>query len=422
MIKIYRDENAKAIFLEDANGVQFLNSLHAVQEVNNISVIDLAKNISLVTDTIYSDFVDENDNTYGSDASEVTNQLNALFTATGTPTTEIPVITSPTSINSVSNEIINYELTANYGVGYEWGNLPNGLLTVDGNIRKLIGSLPTGTYTPTMKAVNYNGEDIETLTINVSNPPFANTKSVNFVNNDYLNGNASSLTSVFGRTGNGSGASEAWSVSLYFKAGTSNNNEQTIFYFGDYDYFSRGTIQLKYNGQQDRLELLYGNLFNNLVIRSQNNSINTGQWQHILITYDGGTTGVQSNQVSNYYSRFKLFIDNTEVTYNNTNSNFGYGSSIDSDNFHIGKYANGRNLRNNCRIDEFAVWGSDQSSNVSDIYNSGNPFDLTTLSVQPSNWWRMGDGDTYPNLLDQISTVNLTMVNMTAADIVNDTP
>jgi len=34
----------------------------------------------------------------------------------------------------------------------------------------------------------------------------------------------------------------------------------------------------------------------------------------------------------------------------------------------------------------------------------------------------MGDGDTFPTITDQISTLDFTMFNMTVGDIVNDTP
>ena len=76
------------------------------------------------------------------------------------------------------------------------------------------------------------------------------------------------------------------------------------------------------------------------------------------------------------------------------------------------------------RVDELALFDSDQSANVSDIYNSGVPFDLSTLGTQPKHWWRMGDGDTYPYLQDNGTEANciFQMYNMTAADIVSDVP
>ncbi len=76
------------------------------------------------------------------------------------------------------------------------------------------------------------------------------------------------------------------------------------------------------------------------------------------------------------------------------------------------------------KVDELAIWDSDQSSNVATIYNSGVPFDLSTLGTQPKHWWRMGDGDTYPNLQDNGTEANcvFVMYNMTSANIVSDTP
>jgi len=81
-------------------------------------------------------------------------------------------------------------------------------------------------------------------------------------------------------------------------------------------------------------------------------------------------------------------------------------------------------MRNNCRVDEVAIWDTDESSNISSIYNSGSPFDLSTLTNDPLHWWRMGDGDTFPFLLDSGNQNNCIFVmnNMTSSDIVNDVP
>ena len=48
MLTIYKDPNANAIFIEDANGVQFLNSLQASASGDNVTVLDLARNIEIV--------------------------------------------------------------------------------------------------------------------------------------------------------------------------------------------------------------------------------------------------------------------------------------------------------------------------------------------------------------------------------------
>ena len=151
---------------------------------------------------------------------------------------------------------------------------------------------------------------------------------------------------------------------------------------------------------------------------------NNNDWNHFIISYDGGTTGVASGSVNDYYSRFKIFIDSTQQTTTNSNSNFGFAGDIVGQNLRVGRHTSGNYLKNNVHIDELAVWNSDQSSNVSSIFNSFVPFDLLTLSSPPKHWWRMGDGDTYPYLQDNGTEANCVfqMYNMTSADIVNNVP
>lgn len=423
---IYRDNEANAIFIQDANGAQFLNSLHATVDNNLVSITDTAKEFDLVSSLDHNEIVDENGNSYGATPTEACDALNAIFTTSGS-TGEVPVITSNTTINVTEGDTLNYELTADYGVAYEWDSLPSGVFTVDGNIRKLIGgsSLPEGVYTPTAKAINYFGEDSETITINVSSPPFSNSKSIQFQNQDWLGANASLLSDVLGRTGNGSGAGDAWTISFYWK-GSSANQGQTIFYFGDNDVSNGGYIQLmQINSSGNKLlRLKYGTNNNNLRIQTASGSITENTWHHILITYDGGTTGSSSGNISDYYSRFKIFVDGSEQTTNNSNSNFGYTGSLDADNLRVGRFNSGNYMRNGSKVDELSVWDSDQSANISDIYNSGAPFDLSTLGTAPKHWWRMGDGDTFPFIQDVGTEANciFQMYNMTVADIVNDVP
>ncbi|HHZ95305.1 MAG TPA: hypothetical protein EYN67_07060, partial [Flavobacteriales bacterium] len=149
-IIIYIDAQANAIFVEDANGVQFLNSLQAIL-VNPLdtflSVKDLARDIDIFTAIPFGEFIDQSLTPYGVDAPSTVNALNSLFTGSGLDVP--PVINSPLAINTTENAAINYELTAVGGVGYEWENLPAGIVTVEGNTRKLVGSIAAdGVYTP----------------------------------------------------------------------------------------------------------------------------------------------------------------------------------------------------------------------------------------------------------------------------------
>jgi len=429
MIKIYKDTAANAIFIEDSNGVQFINSLQATVDNSLVSIINLAKNSEIVSNVLHTEFVNENDELYTGDANAVCDELNAMFSSSGS-TGQTPSITSQGSTSIVQGQSLNYELTANYGVGYEWANLPSGVVTVDGNPRRIIGgsNLTAGIYNMTAKAINYFGEDTLNITLTVSSPPFANTKSVELQNNDWIGGNAALLDSVLGRSGGGSGSGDAWSLSLWFKAGNSNNQNQTVFYFGSNDVANGNHIILKYHGNNSArrfISLRYGSNNNYLNFQTSAGSVGFDDgWQHVLITYDGGTTGAASGNLNDYYSRFKVFLNGAEQTTTNSHSNYGNTTAMSGQNFRVGRYASSGYMRNGCKVDELAIFNADESSNISDIYNSGSPHDLSALSNPPSHWWRMGDGDTFPNLQDSGNSgeVVLVMYNMTAASIVSDVP
>ncbi len=431
MIKIYKNIAANSIFIEDSNGAQFLNSIQATILNPGDTKVNLFDNVQqqyLVYQEDYTEFVDEIGNQWGTDALDVVNSLNAILQQSGTPTGDAPTIDSSLSVSLVEGSTLNYELTGDFIVGVEWDfSNVSGIVNVEGNIRKIIGgsSLLAGTYNIPVKAINYNGEDSQTIVLTVSTPPFSNTKSIQFNQNDFLSGNASLIQSLE-RSGNGSGISDAWSISFYFKSGTSNNQEQTIFYYGSNDINNGNHIRIYWNGDnvsRQKLIFRYGTNNNNLNLQTAVGSVSSSDsWQHFLITYDGGTTGSSSGSISDYYSRFSIYIDGVAQATTNSNSNFGITTALTGQNFRIGRYNTSSYMRNSCKVDELAIWNSDQSLNVSSIYNSGVPFDLSTLVTQPENWWRMGDSDNYPTLQDSIGSADLTMNNMTSADIVNDVP
>ncbi len=426
-VTIHKDAAANAIFVEDSNGVQFLNSLQASMENPTdtvLNITDLARDIYLFYQVEHDYFVDADGSPYGATPVSACDALNALFASTGSSSGDAPDITSSTAVALTRGDTLNYELTADHGVGYEWTNLPSGVTTVEGNVRKLIGGsgLSVGTYNITAKAINYFGEDTETIVLTVSEPPYSNTKSVNFQNQDYMGANASLLDPILGRASNGAGSGDAWSVAFWYK-GSTENQGQTVFYFGDNDVVNGGYVELRQTNSsgQKRLRLRYGSNVNYVQLTTPAGSISAGTWQHVLVTYDGGTTGSSSGSLSTYYGRFSIYIDGVLQSTNNTHNNYGYTGGIDPDNFRLGRFASGNHLRD-ARIDEVAIWGSDQSANISDIYNSGSTHDLDALTTSPDHWWRMGDGDTYPTIQDNVGTAHFVMYNMTAADIVTDAP
>ena len=355
----------------------------------------------------------------GFDRSQVINYVNTEAQAVGSSTGSSPAITSSTSIPLTTGDSLNYELTADYGVGYEWTNLPSGVVPVEGNVRKLIGGsqLSAGTYTMTAKAVNYFGEDSQNITLTVSNPPYNDTKSIFFQQSEYMGANAALAESTLGRSSNGSGSSDAWTISFWYK-GSTDSRGQTIFYFGNNDTQNGGHIEIR-QVQTSRLRLRYGTTQNYLQLQTGVGSLPT-DWCHIMITYDGGTTGSSSADIDDYYGRFKIYIDGSQAAVVTAHSNYGYTGSVIGQNLRLGRYASGVHMRGSY-VNEVSLHDSDQSSNVSTIYNSGAPRDLTGL-FDTTHWWRMGDTDTYPNIQDQVDNATMVMYNMTASNIVTDVP
>ena len=116
------------------------------------------------------------------------------------------------------------------------------------------------------------------------------------------------------------------------------------------------------------------------VISIANAGISYKRWHHYLWTYSS--------------SSWKLFIDGVDKTSNLTNTNIPDtmpvgGSSPNA----IGSYwapptnntGNASDL--NGFMSNVALWNSDKSSNYLDIYNSGTPGDISSLS--PNNWWKL---------------------------------
>jgi len=146
-------------------------------------------------------------------------------------------------------------------------------------------------------------------------------------------------------------------------------------------------------------------------------AITYGAWNHILVCVDlDRTTGTEG-------AIFINGVDETTTSAMGALTQFYNASGV----LYVGEEANGGFNPFNGSIDELAIWvGSDQRANVSDIYNGGVPFDLSTLTTSPDHWWRMGDGDTWGGsswtLSDNIGSYDLTSVFMEEADRITDVP
>jgi len=430
-VQVFRDDVARAVYvIRGTVGTWPFNTLHAVLNVDStISVINNSKEYPDQTpffeidSMLASEYVDETGTPFPGTPMDVTNALNTIFSAVFVPTDAIPpLITSNLALAVAPSEPINYFLEADRGVGYHWGAFPTGMGTAFTDIRNLIGAIALpGVYNVDMVAVNEYGTDEKVLVITVGSG-YTNSHSIQFNNQDYMTATADTSNPLY-RAGNGSGAADAWTISLWFRPGTSGNNNQTILQFGG-DAPNEGIVHLSYDGSDQSLRLFYGQNSNNLELQTAAASVTVGIWSHVFITYDGGTTGTNPAEINDYYGRFSIAIDGVVVATTNSNSGNGFAGGMATDVFYIGRIYSGNHLRNNCLIDEPAIWASDQSANLATIYNGGVPLDLLFLASPPEHWWRMGDGDTFPTISDNgtVGGVDFTMVNMTAGDIVSIVP
>lgn len=124
---------------------------------------------------------------------------------------------------------------------------------------------------------------------------------------------------------------------------------------------------------------IYNNIYSNgVALNRRGRKTNTGlisidTWYHIVWTYNGNSD----------YSGIKIYLNGVRVD----NANFGKNTYVAMKNtnnpFKIGEYITGN-------MDEVSVFNSELSqSDITTIYNSGVPNDLSSLN--PLSWWRMGD-------------------------------
>lgn len=105
-------------------------------------------------------------------------------------------------------------------------------------------------------------------------------------------------------------------------------------------------------------------------------SISTGTWYHVVFTLDGSTA--------------KLYVNGSQA--GSTVTTAPSLTSQSGNNFEFGGNPTYRPYLWDGLIDETAIFNSTLSaSDITSIYNSGTPADLSSYS--PVHWWRMGDND-----------------------------
>lgn len=319
----------------------------------------------------------------------------------------------PATVNVIAGNFftwpINLDPNDPIATEFTFDGLPATLFPSQNNRGTLQGSLTAGSYPVTIRAFNSFGFDSKTVTFVASAPTaFDNDTSTLFEAGYWSEtdtADAATLDALLG-------GATPWSVSLYFRPSSNGNRWQNIVVFGEeLDEDSR--VNIAFEGRNDNLLLRIGEVADNFILmETPNNSLTPGQWHHILVTYDGA--GVANGD-------WKVYIDGTLQTLTQDDLQ-GTPTLPTILQLRVGRCINNEDPLRDGLVDELAIWGSDQSASIAAIYNSGTPFDLTTLGTSPSHWWRMGDGDTFPTIADAVGSVDMTLRNATASAFVAEAP
>jgi hypothetical protein len=232
--------------------------------------------------------------------------------------------------------------------------------------------------------IHYNSWSPETnLTGAGATPSFSNTKSIllDGIDDFVTMGNDTSLQP------------SNFTICLWVK--TDNNNSNRTFIHNCAADF--GSSRMGFLVQQS-----FGNYYFRIGNGTANTTVFNGglivdTWQFLALSYDG----------VNMKSYLNAALQDTAAV-----SNITYGTNATWNPFYIGRTSGGSQYASG-NIDEVSLFNSELSaSDITSIYNSGVPNDISSLS--PVGWWRCGDGDTSPTLTDNGSGGNDgTMTNFT---------
>ena len=271
------------------------------------------------------------------------------------------------------------------------------------------------------KAGNAIGGTVSfTVTVTVTQVAYTNTNSLAFNGTStFLQGNPVNMNALE-RATNGDG--NAWTISMWVKP-TSSTGNQTLMVYGAGNDYNGGAITLKQSGGTS-LVLNYGTVYNSIILVC-GNALTASTWQHVMVTFDGGTTGSVASSASDYYSRFSVYVDGVLQSAIGVATGGGYDGALSganaSDNiYRIGRASNVHNNYTDATINQVGIWSSDQSANVATIYNSGATQDLSQLATAPAHYYEIDTSTT--SITDLSGSADLVGYNFTASNLVSDTP
>mgnify|MGYP003635533865 CR=1 FL=1 len=341
----------------------------------------------------------------------------------------VPVVADQT-VEIIEGDVLNYQIISSTNIVNQFVELDApSWMTMNQTTGVLSGTAPAYTHSGghdvnivNCKAGNAIGGSVEfTVTVNVAeDTSYTNTKSLSLNGTSkFLQGNPVNMNALE-RASNGDGS--AWTISMWVKPNASTST-QTLMVYGAGDDYNGGAITLKQSGGTT-LVLNYGTVYNNIILVAANSFV-ANTWQHIMITFDGGTTGVVPGDSTDYYSRFDIYVDGVLKSNIGVASGSGYDGAISganpSDNiYRIGRASNVHNNYFGGTINQIAIWGTDETANLATIYNSGATQDLSLLTTAPTHLYDIETSIT--TISDATGSADLTGYNFVGGDLVTDTP
>ena len=339
----------------------------------------------------------------------------------------VPTVADQT-VTVTEGDVLSFQIVSSDNIVNQFAELDApSWMTLNQNTGVLSGTAPAfvGTSADTIvvncKAGNAIGGTVDfTVTVTVAQVSYTNSNSLSFNGTtSFLQGNPVNMTALE-RTSNGDGS--AWTISLWVKPSSSTANN-TLLVYGAGDDYNGGAITLKQQGGTS-LVLNYGTVYNSIILVS-GNALTVNTWQHVMITFDGGTTGSVPADSNLYYSRFDMYVDGALQSNIGVATNGGYDGVLSganpSDNiFRIGRASNVHNNYFDGDINQVAIWDTDQTANLATIYNSGSVQNLSLLASPPTHYYEMESSVT--TVTDISGSADLTGYNFVPGDLVSDTP
>ena len=206
----------------------------------------------------------------------------------------------------------------------------------------------------------------------ITSSSFTNTYSLNFDgSDDYIDcGDITALDNV---------TSATWSIWA--------NSSITSSYHYLMSCYSAGFKQYLFKQSTNKIDIFLSDSSGTLrLMNTSNFTFTAGVWFHIAMVYD-------ETEVSDA-DKLKVYIDGVLQT--NTVSGFALTSLYTSkgNSTEIGKAGGFTTNEFLGNLDEIAIFTTAKTqSDITDIFNLGNPTDLTSLN--PIAWYRMGDNSLY---------------------------